>query len=57
MMGVLQISWGGLFVLCEGESDAQSLWYMGIPALGIPGADMFKAQYVETLHDLKLFKI
>ena len=28
---------------------------MGIPALGIPGADMFKAQYVETLHDLKLF--
>ncbi len=46
---------GGWVVLCEGESDSQSLWYMGIPALGIPGADMFKAQYVETLHDLKLF--
>ena len=52
MSDIRKVGW---VVLCEGESDAQSLWYMGIPALGVPGADMFKAQYVETLHDLKLF--
>lgn len=31
----------GKVVLVEGESDTQSLWYMGIPALGVPGASTF----------------
>ena len=29
-------------VLVEGESDAQTLWYHGIPALGVPGANAWK---------------
>ena len=28
----------GYVVLCEGESDAQTLWLHGFPALGLPGA-------------------
>ncbi|HZU66280.1 MAG TPA: AAA family ATPase [Ktedonobacteraceae bacterium] len=30
----------GYLVLVEGESDCWTLWYQGIPALGIPGAEM-----------------
>ena len=33
----LDRSWGAV-VLCEGESDAQTFWYHGVQALGIPGA-------------------
>jgi hypothetical protein len=32
----------GYVVLVEGESCAQTLWYHGIPALGIPGANNWK---------------
>jgi len=35
----------GAIVLAEGESDAQSLWMMGIPCLGIPGATLFKSEW------------
>jgi hypothetical protein len=28
----------GYVVLCEGESDCQTLWYHNVPAVGIPGA-------------------
>ena len=45
----------GYAVLVEGESDTQSLWYMGIPALGIAGASMFKSYQATTLQDLKLY--
>ncbi len=30
-------------VICEGESDAQTFWFHGIPALGVPGAGSTKA--------------
>ncbi|OAT82234.1 CHC2 zinc finger domain-containing protein [Desulfotomaculum copahuensis] len=30
----------GFVVLVEGESDAWTLWHHGLPALGLPGADM-----------------
>jgi len=33
-------------VLVEGESDAQSCWLHGLPALGVPGATNFQAQWV-----------
>ena len=39
----------------HGESDTQSLWYMGISALGIPGASMFKPKQSDILQDLKLY--
>src|SRR5579863_5008953 len=30
----------GYLVLVEGESDCWTLWYQGVPALGLPGAEM-----------------
>lgn len=41
--------------LVEGESDAQTLWYSDIPALGIPGAATWKdswAQYLEGIEKI-----
>ena len=45
----------GYCVLVEGESDTQSLWYMGIPAIGIPGAAMFKTEHTDYFKGLKLY--
>lgn len=39
----------GYVVLVEGESDAQTLWYHKIPALGIPGASMWKEKWAQFL--------
>ncbi len=40
-------------VLVEGESDAQTLWLHGIPALGIPGADTWKPQWADYLESVE----
>ena len=45
----------GYTVVVEGESDTQSLLYMKLPALGIPGASMFNAQMSEKIDGLKLY--
>lgn len=45
----------GYAVMVEGESDSQSLWYMGISALGVPGASMFKPHQASMLQDLKIY--
>lgn len=45
----------GYAVLVEGESDTQTLWYLGIPAIGIAGASMFKDYQTMGLQDLKLY--
>jgi Predicted P-loop ATPase and inactivated derivatives len=34
-------------ILVEGESDAQTLWYLGYPAVGIPGSYMFREEYAD----------
>src|SRR5207237_257756 len=42
----------GFLILVEGESDCWVLWYHGLPALGIPGADATKclnASFVEAI--------
>lgn len=39
----------GFAVLVEGESDTQTLWSLGFPALGVPGATAFKSEWVERL--------
>jgi hypothetical protein len=39
----------GYLVLVEGESDCWTLWYLGFPALGLPGAEMTR-----TLEDTML---
>ena len=45
----------GWAVLVEGESDTQTLWYLKISALGVPGAANFNARMVPKLQDLKLY--
>lgn len=39
----------GYVVLVEGESDAQSLWYHGFPALGVPGANNWRNEWASEL--------
>lgn len=49
----------GLLIIVEGESDCWTLWYHGIPALGIPGASATKvleASYLEGIHLLYVFQ-
>lgn len=43
----------GYVILVEGESDAQTLWYLGFPALGIPGASTFKSSWCTYLQGLE----
>lgn len=43
----------GWVVLVEGESDAQTLWYHSIPALGIPGASNWKPEFAEYLEGIE----
>ena len=43
----------GYVVLVEGESDAQTLWYHGIPALGVPGASNWKPEFTEHLEGIE----
>lgn len=45
----------GYVILVEGESDTQTLWHLGFPALGVPGASMFKVEWCEQLSGLKLY--
>lgn len=46
-------SYSDYVILVEGESDSQTLWFKGYPALGIPGADNFKKDWVEYLKSFK----
>ena len=43
----------GYVVLVEGESDTQTLWYHKIPALGIPGASIWKAAWADHLDGIE----
>lgn len=45
----------GYAALVEGESDSQSMWYMGVSTLGIPGASMMKSEWAVLLQDLKIY--
>lgn len=45
----------GYAVMVEGESDTHSLWFMGIPAIGVAGASMFQSHQTGLLQDLKLY--
>ncbi len=49
------VSAGDPMILEEGESDAQSLWFMGFNALGVPGASMFKQTHAAMLMGLTLY--
>ena len=45
----------GYAVFVEGESDTQTLWYLGFSALGIAGANLFKEEFAEKLQDLRIY--
>jgi len=42
-------------ILVEGESDAQTLWFHGLPALGIPGATNWKPAWADLLRGLTVY--
>lgn len=39
----------GYVVIVEGESDAHTLWFHDIPAIGLPGAGTWKEEWAENL--------
>jgi hypothetical protein len=41
----------GRVILCEGETDALTLWQFGYTALGIPGADMWREDWEREIPD------
>ncbi|MCL4296525.1 MAG: hypothetical protein KJ077_12390 [Anaerolineae bacterium] len=45
----------GYVVMVEGESDCHTLWYHGIPALGIPGATNWRDEWKEHLTGLTVY--
>ena len=45
----------GWVVLVEGESDTQTLWYLGLPAIGVPGASNFKPEQAKALQGLTVY--
>lgn len=47
----------GYTILVEGESDSQTLWFLGYPALGIPGASTFKPEWVGDLKSIETLYI
>lgn len=42
-------------ILVEGESDAQTLWYLKFAALGVPGAANFNLGMAARLYHLKIY--
>jgi len=48
----------GYVALVEGESDCHTLWHHDIPALGIPGATMWKEEWADYLSGIpKLYVV
>ena len=45
----------GYVLLVEGESDAQTLWLHGLPALGIPGASTWRNEWGRFLEGLLVY--
>jgi hypothetical protein len=45
----------GYALLVEGESDSQTLWYHGLPALGIPGAATWRPEWARHLAGLTTY--
>lgn len=45
----------GYVVLVEGESDAHTLWLFNVPAVGIPGASMWKPQWAQHFTGLTVY--
>ena len=50
-----RINADGYVILVEGESDTQALSLAGLPVLGIPGATMFRVEWVKYLINKKVY--
>ena len=50
-----QIREAGYVYLVEGESDTQTMQFLGLPVLGIPGASNFKEEWVQKLEGLAVY--
>lgn len=50
-----EIRRAGYVCLVEGESDSQSMWFMGISCLGVAGASLFKPEQAALLQDLRVY--
>lgn len=46
---------GGWLLLVEGESDCHTAWAAGLPALGVPGADNWRAAWAQALAKLTVY--
>ena len=42
----------GYVLLVEGESDCHTAWYGGLPAVGVPGVDNWRDEWVEYLNGI-----
>jgi hypothetical protein len=47
----------GHIILCEGESDPQTLWHHGHPALGLPGAASWKSEWDTKLTGIDIIYV
>ena len=50
-----EIRKAGWIVLAEGDSDAWTLWFHRIPALGIPGSSTWKEHFASLLQGLRVY--
>jgi hypothetical protein len=48
----------GYLLLVEGESDTHTAWYRGLPAVGVPGVDNWRDEWVKHLDGIsKIFVV
>ncbi len=52
---LIEIRQKGWVLLVEGESDCWTLWYHGLPALGIPGKSTWRAEWSSYLTGLQVY--
>ncbi|MBI4490234.1 MAG: DUF3631 domain-containing protein [Deltaproteobacteria bacterium] len=57
LWGLERMKKAGNVLLVEGESDTQVCWFNQTPALGIPGAQAFKAEWTSRLLPFSLIAI
>ena len=46
---------GDIIILVEGETNAQTLWFYGYPALGVPYASKWNSNWIEYLAGKKVY--
>ncbi len=52
---LMEIRSAGFVIIVEGASDCWTLWFHGIPALGLPGASTWKPEYARLLEGVEAY--